>query len=188
MISIDQQLAGIWRFIDENPKRVGKAKIKRWTREVQERTLMDWASGNLHSAYGIEERFKRRAFDTLKLSQRSKSYRAQQTRFYGAPLPFRSPRNKIHTAETATIPGFGYKTGTAPGARDGIVSTRLTLPGARHLNRLPQKYRQEFLGLNANDARSGEAINTATQTRVFRRLRNEISALKPKKKRARRGR
>jgi hypothetical protein len=152
-------------------------------KSCQVQAFADYVEGRMRPT--LRDRFKHSAFAAYGFKERSEKYIKQQLKKLGDELPYVSPRslNFLRAAKALTRGSVGgliaavrdlayvqphmrtlvFRRGSGfnitPSGKNRVV-TRLTVPGARILNRNPKSaiYREQFLDLNLGGARDARAI------------------------------
>lgn len=177
----------------QQPKQTVAEQVTSIVKGVQVSVLTDYALGKMTPS--LRDRLKPSAFAIYKFTRRTKKYEKQQIRALGTIRPYYSPRKlnflKVakaitdrnmnpmkllravgslnkgpHMADLLKMPGVGFAVKSS-GKRK--VVTRLTLPGARILNKLGGRgkiYREELLDMSLGGARDFRAIKREIKERL----------------------
>lgn len=177
---------GFWAWMDANPGRIREQRIANIVRKAHRQAWAEWC-GDAPAARGqpkrasLAYRFDPNAFAGLRLRSRTPAYKRWQQRWLGKVVPYFSPRNTKHTANSwggrvewtsrqgphmkdATLSKAGHRVALSNGAGTQVKST-LFLAGARRLNLIDGEnkaearvYRRQFLGFGENDPMSAKWI------------------------------
>lgn len=145
--------------------------LRERVREAHYETWSWWCRLPASQGIGLRMRFTRDAFSRLRLTARAGHYARRQQWRYGKALPYRSLEKQpeaMHMAGRMKAEGPGWR--AVLKGRGLLVESRLTLPGARVLNRLSGKgypeYAREFLAFDGAGSSDADAIQDHLEERL----------------------
>lgn len=133
MIEINIDYNGLWAGLSDKPYR--EKTVIRVARATLKEVMVEFA--NRKGRASLDFRFTDAAFSVLDLAPRSEKYQKRQKRVLGRVRPFFSPtRKSAHMQNIIRIPDVGHRVALRNFGKggEGIIVTRLSLPGARPLN------------------------------------------------------
>lgn len=156
---------GLFTWLDTMTEDVAQAKLQELGVLAQRLAWDEFMAGKGPDG-GMGLRFSPRAYDALGLTRRTEKYEQRKARMFGGRIiPYVSPGRSgtVHMRDLLRVRGpMGYEAKRIPLGGKRAASTKLTLPGARILNRVRQpfgeKYRQEMLQLKGRALKQGQAI------------------------------
>lgn len=158
------EASGLWAWLDSEPDSRRGRTVRTLAKQASHQAWDEFVAGKLPKDHdgGLKLRFSPRAWDALGLTARGAKYeRYKEKKLGGRNLPYTSPNKGSHMRDLLGIKGPGYQLANV---RDegGTVTTKMSLPGARILNRIRKPkgaiYRAEFLQLAARAKHQGDAI------------------------------
>jgi hypothetical protein len=181
------QASGLWAWLESEPDSRRGRTVRRLAKIASQRAWEEFVAGRLpkDSDGGLKMRFSPRAWDALTLTARGAKYeRYKEKRMGGRNLPYTSPNAGSHMRDMLGIKGPGFQLRNLR-EEGGTVTTQLTLPGARILNRIRKPkgaiYRSEFLQLAGRAKHQADAI-VARALEILIELLREHLAKQPKRK------
>lgn len=158
------EASGLWAWLDSEPDSRRGRTVRTLAKKASHQAWDEFVAGKLPKDHdgGLKLRFSPRSWDVLGLTARGAKYeRYKAKKLGGRNLPYTSPNKGSHMRDLLGIKGPGYQLANI---RDegGTVTTKMSLPGARILNRIRKPkgaiYRAEFLQLGARAKHQGDAI------------------------------
>lgn len=151
-------------------------------RKAQKQAIGEWAQLRGGDT-GLALRFEPEAIGVLGLTPRSQKYQSRQIKTLGDRYAYVAPlsRGKSQLSPSGTmrrsVMGGGYSI-TGKNGGDTVVTTQMSITGARILNRLADPWRtiytREFLGLDRGGRRDAvwitERANALTKDYLFKEL------------------
>ena len=158
------EASGLWAWLDSEPDSRRGRTVRTLAKQASHQAWDEFVAGKLPKDHdgGLKLRFSPRAWDALGLTARGAKYeKYKEKKLGGRNLPYTSPNKGSHMRDLLGIKGPGYQLANV---RDegGTVTAKMSLPGARILNRIRKPkgaiYRAEFLQLAARAKHQGDAI------------------------------
>ena len=181
------EASGLWAWLEAEPDSRRGRTVRQLAKQASQRAWDEFVAGKLPKDQdgGLKMRFSPRAWDALGLTARGAKYeRYKAKKLGGRNLPYTSPNSGSHMRDLLGIKGPGYQ---LKNVRDdgGTVTTQMTLPGARILNRIRKPkgaiYRTEFLQLAGRAKHQADAIVARALEILLELLRDHLAKQRKRK-------